>query len=136
MENDVVGFIPRLLYKVFLKLKDKFDPKRPIPEEEILTVEICKKLLDDPNSKLSYAHLANKRFIKNEAKDMFVVMQDHTINLVNHVYSYSIYLTNTNEYRNLTDKFDQILDTERLKIENEIKNNIQHSLESILEKLN
>lgn len=136
MENKVVGFIPKLLYKLFLSLKEKFDPSQPVPQEEKITIEICKKLLDDPNSKLTFAPLAEKRFIKNEEKDMFVVIHEHTINLINHVYSYSIYVSNTSEYHELVGKFNQVLDRERLKLEDEIKLNIQHSLEQILNKLN
>lgn len=136
MKNKVVGFIPKILFKIFLSLKDKFDPQVPIPEEERITVEICKKLIVDPSSKLTYAPLAKKRFIKNEEKDMYVVIQDHTINLINHVYSYSIYVSSTEEYENIKNKFDEILDNERLKLEDEIKFNIQHSLELILNKFN
>jgi hypothetical protein len=135
MENKVVGFLPKLLFKIFLRLKEKFDPTPPVPEEEKITIQICKKLLDDTTSKLTYAPLAHKRFIKNEQKDMYIVIHEHTINLINHVYSYSIYLTDTNSYREITEKFDSVLDIERLKLEDEIKNNIQHSLASILNKL-
>ena len=135
MKVEVVGFIPKLLYKIFLTLKEKFDPTQPIPEEERITVDICKKLISNPSSKLTFAPVANKRFIRNEEKDMYIVMHSHTINLINHVYSYSIYLSDTNSYNELTEMFDQILDKERLKLEDEIKNNIQHSLESILQKL-
>lgn len=136
MEKKIVGFIPRILYKIFLALKEKFDPTLPVPEEEKITVEICKKLLDDPKSELHYYDLAKKRFIKNAEKDMFIVMQDHTINLINHVYSYSIYVSDTAMYRELTSKFDDILDAERIKMEDEINSNIKHSLSSILSKLN
>lgn len=136
MENKVVGFIPKLLYKLFLTLKEKFDPKLPVPEEEKFTIQICEKLLEDPESKLTFAPIANKRFIKNESKDMFVVMHEHTVNLVNHVYSYSIYVTNNSDYEKLIQKFDNVLDNERLKLEDEIKLNIQHSLAQILKKLN
>lgn len=136
MENKVVGFIPKLLYKLFLTLKNKFDPPMPVPEEERFTIQICEKLLEDPDSKLTFAPIANKRFIKNETKDMFVVIHEHSVNLINHVYSYSIYVTNTSDYNSLIGKFDKVLDNKRLKLEDEIKLNIQHSLEQILKKLN
>lgn len=135
MKVQVVGFVPRILYKIFLTLKEKFDPTPPVPEEEKITIEICKKLISSPSSKLTYAPLASKRFIHNQEKDMYIVIHQHTINLINHVYSYSIYLSDTGSYNELIDMFDGILDKERLKLEDEIKNNIQHSLESILKKL-
>ena len=136
MKGKVVGLIPRLLYRIFLSLKEKFDPTPPIPEEEKITIDICLKLLDDPNSKLTIAPLANKRFVKNEEKDMYIVIHEHTINLINHVYSYSIYVSDSQAYVDIVNKFDKVLDEGRLKLEEEIKNNIQHSLSSILNKLN
>lgn len=135
METKVVGFIPRLLYKIFLNLKERFDPKLPIPQEEKITIEICNRLLDEYDSKLTFAPISNKRYIKNERKDMYIVIHEHTINLINHIYSYSIYVSDTELYRNLTNKFDNILDKERLKLEDEIQSNIQHSLKNILNKL-
>jgi hypothetical protein len=136
MENKVVGYIPRLLFRVYLNLKERFDPTPPIPEEERISVEICRKLIMDPESKLTYAPISNKRFIKNEGKSMFIVIEQHTINLINHVYSYSIYLSNSNDYNEIITSFDKVLEHERQSLEDEIRNNIQHSLTTILEKLN
>jgi hypothetical protein len=136
MENKVVGYIPRLLFRIYLSLKEKFDPTPPIPEEEKITVEICKKLINNPESKLTYAPISNKRFVKNEAKNMFIVIEQHTINLINHVYSYSVYLSNSNDYNEIITSFDKVLEFERQSLEDEIRTNIQHSLTTILEKLN
>jgi hypothetical protein len=135
MENKVVGYLPRLLFKIYLNLKERFDPTPPIPEEEKITVEICKKLIMDPESKLTFAPISGKRFIKNENKNMFVVIEHHTINLINHVYSYSVYLSSQTDYKEITQSFDGILEIKRQLLEDEIRNNIQHSLQTILRKL-
>jgi hypothetical protein len=135
MENKVVGYIPRLLFKIYLNLKERFDPTPPIPEEERITVEICKKLINDPDSELTYAPISAKRFIKNESKSMFVVIEHHTINLINHVYSYSVYLSKNSDYNEIVGGFDKILENKRQSLEDEITSNIQHSLQTILKKL-
>jgi hypothetical protein len=135
MENKVVGYIPRLLFKIYLNLKERFDPTPPIPEEERITVEICKKLINDPDSELTYAPISAKRFIKNESKSMFVVIEHHTINLINHVYSYSVYLSKNSDYNEIIGGFDKILEKKRQSLEDEITSNIQHSLQTILKKL-
>ena len=135
MENKVVGYIPRLLFKVYLNLKERFDPTIPIPEEEKITVEICKKLIVDPESKLTFAPISGKRFIKNENKNMFVVIESHTINLINHVYSYSVYLSSQTDYKEIIQSFDGVLENKRQSLEDEIRSNIQHSLQTILKKL-
>ena len=135
MENKVVGYIPRLLFKIYLSLKERFDPTLPIPEEEKITLEICKKLIVDPESKLTFAPISGKRFIKNENKNMFVVIESHTINLINHVYSYSVYLSSQNDYKEIIQSFDGVLENKRQSLEDEIRSNIQHSLQTILKKL-
>ena len=135
MENKVVGFLPKILYKIFLFLKERFDPKKPIPDEEKITLEICNKLIENPKTKLTIAPISNKRFLKNEEKKIFVVIESNSINLVNDIYNHSVYITNTESYLELCNKFDECLDEERLKLENEIKNNIEHSLQEILKRL-
>lgn len=135
MENKVVGFIPNLLYKIFLTLKSKFDPSPKLTEEENYAIEICSKLIQNPYSELSFSPLSNKRIIKNETLNMFIVMENLTIHMINHVYSYSIYLQDTSKYQELSNSFDSILEDRRSKIETEIRQNIQHSLKSILSKL-
>ena len=135
MENKVVGYIPRLLFKIYLNLKERFDPTQPVPVEEKITVEICKKLIFDSESELTFAPISGKRFIKNENKNMFVVIEHHTINLINHVYSYSVYLSSQTDYKYIVESFDGILENKRQLLEDEIRSNIQHSLQTILKKL-
>lgn len=136
MNTKVVGLIPNLLFRIFLALKEKFDPKPLVPADEKITSEICIKLLEDKDSKLTLAPISNKRFIKNESKDMFIVLHEHSVKLINHIYSYSVYISDSDVYNKIIEKFDQIIDEERMKLENEINNNINHSLEEILKKLN
>lgn len=135
MENKVVGFIPRILYSIFLNLKEKFDPSPVITDEEVYASLICDKLIRNENSELTFSPLTNKRMIKNENNDMFIVMEGHSIYLVNHVYSYTVYLQDNSKYMELCQNFDNVLDEKRKKIESEIRSNIQHSLKTILDKM-
>lgn len=135
MENKVVGYIPRLLFKLYLNLKDRFDPKPDVTEEEIFAADICEKLINNPSSELTFSPISSKRIIKNEEKHMYIVMESYTIHLINHVYSYSVYLQDTSKFNLLTSKFDKILEDKREVLESEIRKNIQHSLRNILEKL-
>lgn len=136
MENKVVGHIPRLLFKIYLTLKDKFDPRPKVTDEEIFASEICKKLITNPTSELSLSPISNKRIIKNEEKNMYVVMEGYTVHLINHVYSYSVYLQETSKFMELTQIFDKVLEDRREVLEHEIRKNIRHSLSNILDKLN
>jgi L-rhamnose mutarotase len=135
MENKVVGYIPRLLFKIYLNLKDKFDPKPNITDEEVFAIEICEKLILNSFSELIFSPISNKRIIKNQEKHMYVVMESHTIHIINHVYSYSVYIQDTNKFFELIQKFNKALENRREIIESEIKKNIYHSLTDILDEL-
>ena len=131
-----MGHIPRLLFKIYLTLKDKFDPRPKVTDEEIFASEICKKLITNPTSELSLSPISHKRIIKNEEKNMYVVMEGYTVHLINHVYSYSVYLQDTSKFMELTQIFDKVLEDRREVLEQEIRKNIRHSLSNILDKLN
>lgn len=135
MEKKIVGYIPRILYKLYLNLKERFDPALKIPEEEKICVEICKKLINDDDSKLTFAPISNKRFIKNENKGIYIVIETYNITIINHVYSYSIYLSSANDYKDIVNSFDKILENQRQLLEQEIRFNITQSLTKILEKV-
>ena len=136
MENNkVVGLIPNLLYKIFLTLKEKFDPRPVITDEEKFAHQICYKMIQHPMSKLSFSPLSAKRIIKNESLSMYIVLETYTVHVVNHVYSYSVYFQDSSSFIGLNNLFDQTLEKQREEIEVEIRSNIQHSLKKILDKL-
>ena len=130
-----LGYIPKLLHKFYLKLKERFDPTQKPKEEELICIDICKKLVPSENSKLTIAPVSNKRYIKNDEKDMFIVIYDRTISLINHVYSYNVFIESDKLYDEVVKIFDNELDKRRVELEDEIKSNIKHSLKSILDKV-
>ena len=136
MENNkVVGLIPNLLYKISLTLKEKFDPRPVITDEEKFAHQICDKMIQHPMSKLSFSPLSAKRIIKNESLSMYIVLETYTVHVINHVYSYSVYFQDSSSFIGLNNLFDQTLEKQREEIEVEIRSNIQHSLKKILDKL-
>lgn len=135
MKQPIVGYIPRLLFRIYLTLKEKFDPRPIVTTEEKCSIEICKKLISKESSKLNFAPKSLKRFIKNDESDMFIVIYNRTIHLVNHVYSYNVYIESSDLLEELLENFDSELEKRRLELEKEITSNIQHSLQSILKRL-
>lgn len=132
---EVVGMIQKLLFKIYIYLKDKFDPNYPTTQEEIFCTEICLALIDLPESSLTMSPISYKRFIKNEEKNIFVIITNRQITLINHIYGYNLVIEDDDLYSNIIKKFDTTLEQKRLKLENEMKENIQHSLQVILEKI-
>lgn len=128
------GYFFRIIFRLYIYLKNKFDPKPPIREEEILCSKICKNLIFTENSKLTFAPLSFKRFIKNDEKDMFIVIENRTISIINHIYSYNVFFEDLEIYERVLKDFDSELEKRRMSLENEIRKNIKHSLENILRK--
>lgn len=126
------NFFNSFLEKIYKRLQTKLDLKPKITEEEIICSDICHKLISLKESKLTIAPLSGKRFIKNDDKEVFIVIFQRMISLINHVYSYNIYVDNDQIYKKLIDHFDNELENRREVLENEIKFNIKHSLTEIL----
>ena len=110
-------------------------PTQPATVEETFCTDICLSLIEMENSRLTYAPISNKRFIKNDSKGIFVVIDHRVINLINHVYGYNIMIEDDELYKSIIEKFDGVLEAKRLELEAEMKANIKHSLQTILDKL-
>jgi hypothetical protein len=75
---------------------------------------------------------SEKRYIKNGG--YFVVINQEGIKVVNHVYGYDVRLYGR-KFNNIKNMFDQRLDHDRLEMEQEMIDNIKHSLDLVLENL-
>ena len=124
-----------MLYRFYLHLKEKFDPRPEVTDEERYAIQIAKKLIKLPNTHLYIAPISNKKYIKNDEKQMFIVIEGPNLTLINHVYSYREFIENSLLFSDLMDTFNITIENKRLELESEIKNNIQHSLKNILENM-
>jgi len=130
------SFFTNILHKIYSRLQSKLDLKPKITEEEKICQNICIKLIQTEQTKLTIAPISGKRFIKNDEKEMFIVIHQRVISLINHVYSYNVYIENDSIYKKIIDEFDKELEDTREVLEQEIKSNIKHSLTEILKNLN
>jgi hypothetical protein len=83
-------FFKKLWIKIFLKVLNRVSPTVEFDENEKTSASICRKLINHQDSKFLIAPLSQKRYIKNETLQMFVVLQDDRINITNHIYNYDI----------------------------------------------
>ena len=98
---------------------------------EIECISICKKLIKMDDSILLMAPLTEKRYVKNESKGIHIIMEKYNVHIINHIYSYSITLTDRS-WAKLLDFYNQEIEKRRNQFEFEIKSNIKHSLKNIL----
>lgn len=127
-------FLKKLWIKIFIRLTRKIRSEIEIDENEKTAASICRKLIIDPNSKFLIAPLSQKRYIRNESLQMFVILQEDRINITNHIYNYDLTVSSYLTHR-LNRMFDNKVEESRLKFEREIHSQVRHSLKKILEKL-
>ncbi|MDD1763844.1 MAG: hypothetical protein LUQ70_03905 [Methanobacteriaceae archaeon] len=106
-----------------------------LSESEREASSIFRKLLKEPESELLTSPLSGKYYLRAEDKSMLLVLGNGQISIVNHVYGYNVPLSQKCE-KILTVTFLDEVESRRNKMEDEYKNNVQHSLKAIIKNLN
>ncbi len=109
------------------------NPNQMLPHEGDCVV-ICKKLVKMKDSVMLMTPLTDKRYIKNERLQIFVIMQNQHVQIINHIYSYSVSLSQRS-WNRLIDFYNLEMEDRRTGFEEEITSNIRHSLKNILDEL-
>jgi hypothetical protein len=97
-------------------------------------IAICKKLILKEDTTLLYTPISTKRYIRNEKNQIFVILENHSVKVINHVYSYTVFLEQET-WNNIVSEFDNELEKRRDNFEKEIISNIKHSLQNILQNI-
>jgi len=124
-----------ILFRLFLYLKNKFDQTPDIPEEVETCANIVLKVLEYEDTELIFSPVSHKRFIINDNRGMAITIQNRDVHIINHVYSYTIFMENNECYGKIIKKFNEISEIKRIELEKKLSNNIKHSLIKILEGL-
>ena len=101
---------------------------------EMDCISICKKLIDKPETQLLMTPLSNKKYIHNPENSIFITIEGNTVNVINHKYSYTVSIQDKSK-EEILNYFNEVLENQRLKMEEEITSNIKHSLKNILHTL-
>lgn len=97
-------------------------------------ISIVKALILQEDSVLLMSPLSGKRFIKSDANQLFIIIEAHTITIVNHQYSYNINVWGKTLER-IVNMFDVEVEKRRNMMEMEIRSNVKHSLSNIYKTL-
>lgn len=129
-------YIKRRFQKINIWFKGLMDPDHhknlKLDDTQKKAITICIRMIKDPDSELLMTTTSEKRYIKNG--NYFVVINQEGIKIVNHVYGYDVRLYGR-KFANIKKMFDQRLDQDRLVMEREMIDNIEHSLDLVLENL-
>ena len=124
----------RAIQKGYISFKKFTTPHKEKSEYEKDCIAICNKLIKLDGTILLLTPLSDKRYIRNEEHDIFVILENHNVKVINHVYSYTIYLE-VDSWRKIISLFDNEVEKRRIEFEKEITSNIKHSLQTILHKI-
>jgi hypothetical protein len=123
--------LKRAIQKWYISLVRLSTPPMQKSEYERDCISICKKLIDKEETILLLTPISNKRYIRNEEHQIFVILEGNNVKVINHVYSYTVFLEK-NCWENLVSMFDNEVEKRREIFEKEITSNIKHSLQNIL----
>ncbi len=121
----------RFVQKQGIRAHKIANPSRIIKNQhERECIDICKKLILLKETKLLIAPLCPKKYIRNDELDIYVIIEGRHVNIINHVYSYSLVIEGKG-IETIIELFNTELESRREKFEKEITSNIKHSLKTI-----
>ena len=132
--NSHLHKIKRLIQKWYISIVRWSTPTMEKSEYERDCIAICKKLISKEDTILLLTPISNKRYIRNEELQIFVILEGHNVKVINHVYSYTVFLEHK-PLENIVVAFDNEVEKRREKFEKEIMSNIKHSLQNILQNI-
>ncbi len=126
----------RLTQKLAIKIQRAMNPADHVAptDFEQETVAICRQLISREDSELLISPVSGKRYIKNPTSQIFFIIQDGMVDIINHTYSYNVRIS-LKAYERLVKAFDMQVEERRQAMEAEIRANVKHSLKSIFSKL-
>ena len=124
----------RLIQKWSISLVRLSTPKIQKSQYERDCISICKKLILKEDTTLLLTPISNKRYIRNENLQIFVILKDYSVKVIHHVYSNTVFLKQK-PWDNVILAFDMEVEKRREDFEKEITSNIKHSLQNILENI-
>ena len=130
--KQIIHKLKRLIQKQYIKIYRSSTPKITTYEKDC--VSICEKLIKKNETVLLLTPISNKRYIKNEEDQIFVILENYSVKIINHVYSYTVILGDKS-WNSVVTLFDAEVESRRNKFEKEITSNIKYSIKKILEKI-
>jgi hypothetical protein len=104
-------------------------------EAEMDAALIFRKMIKDPDSELLISPLSNKKYIKNDSKRLLLILTGYELTIINHVFSYNIDISQKTNI-SLNGSFEVEIENRRMAMEKSFRENVKHSLKTIMIKLN
>lgn len=101
---------------------------------ESTAIKICCSLIRSENSILLGNMKTQVRYIRTTDNEMYIVVKPDLVEIINHTYHYPVKISEKG-YDRICRVFDGHQDAERQAMDDQIRSNITHSLQTIYEKV-
>jgi hypothetical protein len=128
--HKVKRFIQRRAIATCKKIEVNQYSQRSDYEKKAL--RICSELIKSDGTKLLGNFVTQERYIKNKDLEMYIVVKENVIEIINHTYYYLVPISGKT-YNIICNMFDAHQDSDRKEMDTEIRSNVTHSLETIYE---
>lgn len=128
----------RLSQLLALRIAKALDPttvkSNNFDNSEREAANVFKKMIKLPNSELLISPLLNKHYVKNDESHILIIMDQHELTVINHVFGYNINLS-PKTYKTLYNAFIGEVEIRRNDMEASFRNNVKHSLKTLITKI-
>lgn len=125
----------RLAIKISRALSPVENGQTKFGEAEMDAALIFRRMIKSEDSELLISPLSNKKYVKNETKRLLLILDGHELTVINHVFSYNIDISQKTNL-SLSGAFEIEVEKRRLDMEKSFRENVKHSLKTIMTKLN
>jgi hypothetical protein len=128
----------RLSQKVSIKVHRLLDPldkaETRSGEAERDAAFIFRKMIKCQESELLMSPISQKQYVRNDEKRILLILDNYELTVINHVFSYNIRISQRTS-KSLNEAFNIEIEKRRLEMEVSFKENVKHSLKTILVKI-
>jgi hypothetical protein len=108
--------------------------KEPYEESELEAATLFRRMIKDPESELLTNPISNKYYVKNDNLRILLIMTECEIVIINHIFGYNVHISQKT-FWNLHSSFIKKVEHRRNLMEAEYKNNVKHSLQTIIKRI-
>lgn len=128
----------RLSQLLALRIAKALDPttvkSKNFDNSEREAASVFKKMIKLSNSELLISPVLGKHYVKNDENHILIIMDQNELTVINHVFGYNISLS-PKTYKTLYNAFVGEVEIRRNEMEANFRNNVKHSLKTLITKI-
>jgi hypothetical protein len=119
---------------IFLVKKVNISNRQKLTKTELEAGIVFRKLVKNKNTELLISPYSGKCYLRNNDKNILIVLSSNNISIINHIFGYDISIPN-HLYENLRNTFNETVEFRRSEMEEEYRSNVRHSIQQVIKSL-